>query len=154
MAAQSSQKSESALGEFYRRMRAKLGAPEAITAAAQKLARVVFHLLKTREAYDDTVFAKSEQKCRQRTEARLRVQAHAFGYLLTPVTGAAMSVPWEALRNWRPPTDRRKLPTRAEGFQDEAAAPQLIHLYKKQQEAHRKTRRNAYRRRSLSWAWF
>jgi len=51
MAAQSLQKSESALGDFYRRMRAKLGAPKAITAAAHKLARVVFHLLKTREAY-------------------------------------------------------------------------------------------------------
>jgi transposase len=43
MAAQSLQKSESALGDFYRRMRAKLGAPKAITAAAHKLARVVFH---------------------------------------------------------------------------------------------------------------
>jgi hypothetical protein len=85
MAAQSLQKSESALGDFYRRMRAKLGAPKAITAAAHKLARVVFHLLKTREAYNDGVFAQAEQKYRLRTESRLKAQARALGYALVPV---------------------------------------------------------------------
>jgi transposase len=84
MAAQSLQRSESALGEFYRRMRAKLGAPKAITAAAHKLARIVFRLLKTREAYDDSVFAKAEQKYRQRLENRLKVQAQALGFTLVP----------------------------------------------------------------------
>jgi transposase len=84
MAAQSLQRSESALGEFYRRMRAKLGPPKAITAAAHKLARVVFHLLKSREAYDDSVFAKAEERYRLRTENRLRAQAQALGYTLVP----------------------------------------------------------------------
>ena len=82
MAAQSLQKSESALGEFYRRMRAKLGAPKAITAAAHKLARVTFHLLNTRQPYDDSVFAKAEQKHRQRMENRLKAQAQTLGYTL------------------------------------------------------------------------
>ncbi|MEJ7609012.1 MAG: IS110 family transposase [Bryobacteraceae bacterium] len=45
MAAQSLHHSKSALGDFYRRMRAKLGAPNAITAAAHKLARIIFHLI-------------------------------------------------------------------------------------------------------------
>ena len=85
MAAQSLQKSESALGDFYRRMRAKLGAPKAITAAAHKLARVVFHLLKTREASNDGVFAQAEQQHRLRTESRLKAQARALGYALVPV---------------------------------------------------------------------
>lgn len=84
MAAQSLQKSESALGEFYRRMRSKLGPAKAITAAAHKLARVVFHLLKTRQAYDDSVFAAAEQRYRRRTENRLKAQAQALGYLLIP----------------------------------------------------------------------
>jgi transposase len=53
MAAQSLQSSQTALGEFYRRMRAKLGAPKAITAAAHKLARIIYHLLATRQPYDD-----------------------------------------------------------------------------------------------------
>jgi hypothetical protein len=62
MAAQSLQQSQSALGDFCRRMRAKLGAPKAITAAAHKPARIVYHLLTTREAYDDSVFAKAEER--------------------------------------------------------------------------------------------
>lgn len=86
MAAQSLQRSESAVGEFYRRMRAKLGAPKAITAAAHKLARIVFHLITTRQPYDDSVFAKTEEKYRLRTEQRLKSQAQALGYTLVPVT--------------------------------------------------------------------
>lgn len=82
MAAQSLQRSESALGNFYRRMRTKLGAPKAITATAHKLARIVFHLLKTGQAYDDTVFADLEVKYRNRTENRLKAQAQALGFTL------------------------------------------------------------------------
>jgi transposase len=84
MAAQSLQQSESALGVFYRRMRSKLGAPKAITAAAHKLARIIFHLLTTREPYDESVFAKAEQKHLHRMESRLRIQAQALGYSLQP----------------------------------------------------------------------
>ncbi len=52
LAAQSLSRSPSVLGAFFRRMRAKLGAPKAITATAHKLARILYHLLTTREAYD------------------------------------------------------------------------------------------------------
>ncbi len=55
MAAQSLFRSQSWLGQYYRRMRAKLGAPKAITASAHKLARIVFHMLTNRHAYDETV---------------------------------------------------------------------------------------------------
>jgi hypothetical protein len=41
MAANALHKSHSWPGDFYRRMRAKLGSPKAITAAAHKLARIV-----------------------------------------------------------------------------------------------------------------
>ena len=82
MAAQSLQRSQSALGEFYRRMRAKLGAPKAITAAAHKLARIIYHMLKTREPYDEGVFARLEVRYRQRVENRLKAQAHALGFTL------------------------------------------------------------------------
>ena len=84
MAAQSLQQSESALGVFYRRMRSKLGAPKAITAAAHKLARIVFHMLTTRQPYDESVFAKTEQRNLQRMENRLKAQAQALGYKLLP----------------------------------------------------------------------
>jgi transposase len=43
MAAQSVSRSDSALGAFYRRMRAKHGGPKAITATAHKIARIFYH---------------------------------------------------------------------------------------------------------------
>ena len=44
MAAQTLSRSHSALGAYYRRMQARLGAPKAITAAAHKLARIFYHM--------------------------------------------------------------------------------------------------------------
>jgi hypothetical protein len=41
-------------------------------------------MLKTKESYDESVFALAEQKHLQRTEQRLRIQAQALGYTLLP----------------------------------------------------------------------
>jgi transposase len=79
MAAQSLYRSQSFLGHYFRRMRAKLGAPKAITATAHKLARIVYHMVTTRHAYDDTICAHNEVQNRQRLEARLRKQARELG---------------------------------------------------------------------------
>jgi transposase len=84
MAAQSLQQSQTSLGEFYRRMRTRLGAPKAITAAAHKLARIVFHLLTTKEPYDDSVFAQLEELRNQRARKRLSAQARELGFHLVP----------------------------------------------------------------------
>jgi transposase len=86
MAANALFRSQSSLGDFFRRMRAKLGAPAAITAAAHKLARIVFHMLATREAYDEAILRKNERCFRARAEARLRAQAKALGYSVVAVT--------------------------------------------------------------------
>src|SRR5262249_10037542 len=43
-------------GKFFRQIAAKLAKPQAITATAHKLSRIVFHLLNTKEPYDETVF--------------------------------------------------------------------------------------------------
>ena len=51
IAAMSLERSQSALGAFHRRMKARLGAAEAITATAHKLALLVYRLLKHGEAY-------------------------------------------------------------------------------------------------------
>lgn len=85
MAANALFKSQSWLGDFFRRMRAKLGAPKAITAAAHKLARIVYRLLTTREPYDETVFARQERLARFRAEARLRTQARVLGFRVVPI---------------------------------------------------------------------
>jgi transposase len=53
MAAQSLANSTSALGGFYRRIRARLGAPQAITATAHKLARIFYRMWTTGQSYID-----------------------------------------------------------------------------------------------------
>ena len=84
MAAQSLHHSKSALGDFYRRMRAKLGAPKAITAAAHKLARIIFHLVTTRQEFDDSRFAADQLRYQKRQETKLRAKAKAMGFELIP----------------------------------------------------------------------
>jgi hypothetical protein len=89
MAAFSLHGSHSCLGSFYRRLRAKLGAPKAITAAAHKLARIFFHLVTTKQPYDASVFAQHEAAHRSRREQRLQAEARACGYQLTPLAATA-----------------------------------------------------------------
>jgi hypothetical protein len=86
MAAQALFRSQSWLGQYFRRMRAKLGAPKAITAAAHKLARIVFHMLTTGQAYDETIFAQQEVQNNQCMQQRLRQQAKQFGFQLVEIT--------------------------------------------------------------------
>jgi transposase len=85
LAANALHRSQSALGDYFRRMKAKLGGPEAITAMAHKLARIIYHLLKYRCPYDQGVFAKEEAHQRQRREHRLRAHAAQLGFQLTPL---------------------------------------------------------------------
>ncbi len=89
MAAQSLHHSKSALGDFYRRMRAKLGAPKAITAAAHKLARIIFHLISTRQQFDDSKFAADQLRHQKRQEIKLRAKAKSMGFELIPLQPAA-----------------------------------------------------------------
>lgn len=84
LSAQSLYRSQTALGDFFRRMRAKLGAPKAITATAHKLARIIYYLLKTGTPYDQTCFARHEEQYKRRKEIRLKNQAKALGYVLVP----------------------------------------------------------------------
>jgi transposase len=88
MASQSLHRSHSFLGDYYRRMRAKLGTPKAITAAAHKLARIIFHLLSTRQAYDESNFGKHEAQHRRRKELRLRNHARKLGFEIIPAVVA------------------------------------------------------------------
>jgi transposase len=69
-------------GVFNRRMRAKLGAPQTITATAHKLARILYHMVTNGHAYDERICAQNEVQNRKRMEARLRKQARAFGLQL------------------------------------------------------------------------
>jgi transposase len=85
IAAQTLARSRSHLGNFYRRMRARLGAPQAITAAAHKLARIIYRLITTGQQYNESIFQYEEQKQAQRKEKHLRKQAKSLGFQLVPI---------------------------------------------------------------------
>jgi len=66
-------------------MRAKLGTAQGITATAHKIARVLYHVLRTKEPYAETVFHRSDEHARRRAEMRLRKQAALLGFQIIPV---------------------------------------------------------------------
>jgi transposase len=82
LAAQTLEHSENRLGQFFRRMRAKLGRAEAITAVAHKLARIFYTLVTTGTEYDESALASTDARHRSRQEANLRTQARHLGFLL------------------------------------------------------------------------
>jgi transposase len=69
-------------GEFFRRMRAKLGAAQATTATAHKMARIIYHVLRTKTPYNETVFHQCDEQARHRAENRLRKKAAEMGFQL------------------------------------------------------------------------
>ena len=86
MAAQSLAHSYSCLGDYYRRMCARLGRKAGNTATAHKLARIYYHLLTTHTEYDETAFDREKQRLNQRRERRLHKEAALLGFELTPKT--------------------------------------------------------------------
>ncbi len=82
LAAQCLHNNKSYLGDFYRSQRARFGAPVAIKNTAHKLARIFYHLVTTRTAYDESVFAKLEAKNQKRRLAKLQTLARTMGYSL------------------------------------------------------------------------
>jgi transposase len=83
LAATCLENSASALGGYYRRMKRKLGAPQAITATAHKLARIIYRMLKHGEAYVRQGLEDYEKKNREQSLKRLQRAAEAIGYKLT-----------------------------------------------------------------------
>jgi transposase len=79
LAAYSIQNSKSALGAFYRRKKAQLGAPKAITATAHKIAIIVYHMLKRGTEYKDLGQHYYEQRYRSRMINNLKNRARQFG---------------------------------------------------------------------------
>jgi transposase len=85
MAASSLHHDKSYLGDKYRRLRTRLGAPKAITAMAHQLARIIWYLITHQVAFDMSIFAALEQANQKRRLNRLNSAAHQMGYQLTPI---------------------------------------------------------------------
>lgn len=92
MAAQTLSRSQSALGAFYRRMKARLGGPKAITATAHKIARIFFHVWSKGDAYVDPGVDAYEQKYQARMLNHLQHKAQSLGFDLIPKPDVAECV--------------------------------------------------------------
>jgi len=77
-------RSDTFLKDYFRRMKARMGVPKALTATAHKLARIVYHMVTTRQEYDATIFQQQEQRRSQQKTARLHAQARKLGFHLVP----------------------------------------------------------------------
>ena len=82
LGAQALHRSQTFLGEYFRRMKARLGPAKAITAVAHKLARIVYHLITNRVEYDATIFQVQERRLQERKRNRLMAQARDMGLRL------------------------------------------------------------------------
>src|SRR5207248_11756241 len=72
-------KTDTWLGIYHRRMRARLGPAGANTATARKLACLIYHLLKYKEEYIDVDQLVFTEKIRKTRINRLRKQAEELG---------------------------------------------------------------------------
>lgn len=86
LAANGLHRSQSALGAHLRRMKSRLGGPQAITATAHKLARYVYFMLKHGQTYVDKGAAWYERQFRDRLLKSMQARALALGYTLVPNT--------------------------------------------------------------------
>lgn len=82
LAAYSLQRSKSAIGAFFRRKKAQIGAPKAITATAHKIARIFYNMLKNGTEYIDLGQEYYEQRYQERVIANLKRKAKQFGFEL------------------------------------------------------------------------
>jgi transposase len=84
LAAHGLHRSKCALGAYYRRMAARLGAGKAITATAHKLARLVYAILTKGEEFVQRSQDYYESHVRARTIRHLQKKAASLGFTLQP----------------------------------------------------------------------
>lgn len=75
-------RSDNAMGDYCRRMKARLGKPEGITATAHKLARILFTLITTGRTYNEEALRKMSPATRERRLKNLAKQAKRLGLQL------------------------------------------------------------------------
>lgn len=89
LAAAALRSSQSALGAYYRRMCARMDKPKAVTAAAHKLARLIYAMLTQGQEYTDRGQDYFEERYRQRVLHNLAQKAKAMGMQLVPSDNTA-----------------------------------------------------------------
>jgi transposase len=82
LAAAALRTSQSALGAYFRRMCARMDKPKAVTAAAHKLARLIYTMLTKGEEYTDQGQDYFEERYRERVVRQLSLRAEKLGLKL------------------------------------------------------------------------
>ena len=83
-AAMGASRGQSAMGVFYRRIRARHGPAVAIVATAHKIARIFYVMLKERREYISPDRADYESRQKERTIRQLKRKAARFGLQIVP----------------------------------------------------------------------
>ena len=73
------------LGQFLRRMKARLGAPGAITATAHKIARIFYAIVSQQVQYEETIWQQQDAQRERREQNKLKRRARKLGYELVPI---------------------------------------------------------------------
>jgi transposase len=89
MAAYSLHREQSPIGNYLRRMKAKLGPAAATTATAHKIAIIFYTMVKNQVEYDASLWIQRDALREKRIEARLKKQAAQRGYKLVPLEAVA-----------------------------------------------------------------
>lgn len=84
LAAAALRSSQSALGAYFRRMCARMDKPKAVTAAAHKLARLIYMMLTKGKEYTDQGQDYYEERYRERVLRQLAQRAEKMGMRLVP----------------------------------------------------------------------
>jgi transposase len=82
MAASSLYKSKTAFGAHLRRMKARMGSVEAITATAHKMARSIYHMMIRREDFKEAGADFYDKLHQEKTLKFLKKRAASLGYAL------------------------------------------------------------------------
>jgi len=89
LAAAALRSSQSALGAYYRRLCARMDKPKAVTAAAHKLARLIYAMITHGQEYTDQGQDYFEERYRQRVLHNLAQKAKAMGMQLVSADNPA-----------------------------------------------------------------
>ena len=89
LAAHSLHRDQTPMGDYLRRMKAKLGPAAATTATAHKIAIIFYTMVNRQVEYDASLWAQRDTMREKRLEARLHKQAAQRGYKLVPLQPAA-----------------------------------------------------------------
>jgi len=84
LCAQSLLRTQTSLGAFGRRIRAKLGGPKAVTAIAHKLAKIYYGMLRYGKPYVDRGADYYDQQYHDRVVENLKRRASQLGFDLLP----------------------------------------------------------------------